>query len=122
MAGGSAHEPKEPQQEKQSADGYRRAYDLVGQFPFLHQQASVRLPVQRNIDAIRAGDARNAPPERGGLWPSVIADYHRGPFDLTPTGYVVSPSNNINENIMPMVITPQTTSNSNVCFCIRKSP
>ena len=82
VAGGLAHEPKVPQQDKQGADGYRRAYDLVGQFPFLHQKASVRLPVRCNLEAIRANGARKAPPERIGLWPSVTADYHRGPFDL----------------------------------------
>ncbi len=65
-AGGSAHEPKVPQQDMQGADGYRQGYDdLVGQWPFLHQKVSVRLPVRRNLEAIRAGDARKAPPERG---------------------------------------------------------
>ncbi len=65
VAGGLTHEPKVPQQDKQGADGYRRAYDLVGQFPFLHQKASVRQPGRRNLEAIRASDARKAPPERG---------------------------------------------------------
>ena len=53
-----------PQQDMQGADGYRRAYDLVGQFPFLHQKVPVRLPVRYNLEAIRAGDARQDPPER----------------------------------------------------------
>jgi hypothetical protein len=61
VAGGLAHEPKAPQQDKQGADGYRRAYDLVGQFPFLHQKVSVRQPVLRNLEAIRAGDAKESP-------------------------------------------------------------
>jgi len=68
VAGGLAHEPKVPQQDKQGADGYRRAYDLVGQFPFLHQKVSVRQPVLRNLEAIRAGDAKES------LAPMVFGD------------------------------------------------
>ena len=67
MAGGLAHEAKVPQQDKQGADGYRRAYDLVGQFPFLHQKVSVRQPVLRNLEAIRVGDARRSPAGAGSL-------------------------------------------------------
>ena len=63
-AGGSAHEPKVPQQDMQGADGYRQGYDLVSQCPFLHQKVSLRLPVRRNLEAIRAGDVKKAPPER----------------------------------------------------------
>ncbi len=57
-----------------------------------------------------------------GDWPSVTADYHRGPFGLTPKGYVVSPSSHISESTAPTAIALQTISNSNVCLCIRKSP
>ena len=40
----------------------------------------------------------------------------------TPTGYVVSPSSHISESTAPMAVALHVISNSNVCFCIRKSP